>query len=212
MSANATQSECSATQNVDMWFDPSCPWAWMTSRWLKNVTEVRDVQVTFHVMSLGILNEGKELPADYRAHIDETWGGARVALAVEETGGREALDKFYTAYGEAYHVGGNHDRRAVAELAVQAAGVDASVMDVYEGGEIDERLRVSHARSQEIVGGESGTPVVSFDGKRGYFGPVITPAPKGEEAGQLFDGLYALGRVEGFFELKRARHKGPDFS
>ncbi|WP_114854976.1 disulfide bond formation protein DsbA [Brachybacterium sp. YJGR34] len=200
-------------RTVELFVDPACPYAWMTSRWLHHAAEVREVTLRFSVMSLFVLNEGRELDPDYRRSIDKSPGAARLAIAITRAEGPEAFSAWYTAWGERYHVGGDKDRRAVAEQALEAAGLPAALIEAYEpvpGDEIDEALRASHARAISLVGEDVGTPVISFGEGTGYFGPVVSPAPRGEEAGRLLDGLQALAHVEGFYELKRTRTGGVD--
>lgn len=197
---------------VTLYVDPICPFAWMTSRWLLHAAEVRDIDPTFEVMSLAVLNEGRDLPAGYRRSMDEAWGPARVALKVQLEAPASFAD-FYTAFGERYHVGGAEDRRATTAEALAAAGLPADWIDVYDSEALDDSLRSAQAAVVDMVGDEVGTPVISFGEGVAYFGPVLSPAPRGEDAGRLFDAVSAAATVPGFFELKRSRgDKGPDFS
>lgn len=201
----------SATK-VDFWFDPSCPWAWMTSRWMLEVEKVRQVDLTFHVMSLSVLNEGREeLPEDYKAKMERNWAGVRVALAVDEKHGKEKLKDYYTAIGTRIHPdeqdGGE---RGIIEAALADAGLPAELADAGWTDANDEALRRSHHAGMDPVGDEVGTPVLHINGMA-LFGPVISPAPKGEQAGRLFDGFALLTEYEGFFEAKRTRTVGPIF-
>ena len=199
------------TQSVEMFFDPTCPWAWMTSRWLLNAAEVRDLDVTFSIMSLSALNEGRDLDPGYREAMDAAWGPARVALAITQQGSQEDVAAYYTAFGTHHHVGGHGDLRAAAEAGLAATSLDAQLIAAYEDTSLDDELRRRQQAVIDLVGDEVGTPVISFGTGRAYFGPVISPAPKGEEAGALLDGLAALASVEGFFEIKRTRTVGPIF-
>ncbi|MBB1500989.1 disulfide bond formation protein DsbA [Propioniciclava sp. MC1683] len=198
------------TQKVDLWFDPLCPWAWMTSRWLLEVEKVRDIDLRFHVMSLSVLNEGRDLDPGYRELMDAGWAGVRVAMAVEREHGQQALRDFYTAIGTRYHPGGQEQGRAAIEGALADVGLPTSLADLAETDEHDDELRRSHHEGMDPVGDEVGTPVIHLNG-RGLFGPVISPAPKGEQAGRLFDGFALVTEYEGFFELKRTRTVGPIF-
>jgi protein-disulfide isomerase-like protein with CxxC motif len=196
---------------VELFFDPTCPWAWMTSRWLLHATEVRDIEPTFSLMSLAALNEGRDLEAGYRGHMNEAWRPARLALAVEKAKGAKALADFYTAWGTEYHVGGNKDIDAVAAIALERVGADSALLSALDDSSFDDELRSRQQHVVDLVGDEVGTPVISFGEGVAYFGPVISPAPKGEDAGVLFDAIEAASRVPGFFELKRSRTTGPLF-
>lgn len=205
---------------VDFWFDPVCPWAWMTSRWMLEVERVRDVRTTFHVMSLSVLNEGRDLDPDYRAFMDRVWGPVRVALAVEERHGQGALRDFYTLLGTRFHPGGepkNRDtvRAALVDLATAGGnpGDDPMVEELlaaFDTDANDAALRRSHHEGMDPVGDDVGTPVLHINGMA-LFGPVISPAPKGEEAGDLFDGFVKVTAYPGFFEAKRTRTGDPIF-
>ncbi|MGP5385025.1 mycothiol-dependent nitroreductase Rv2466c family protein [Brachybacterium tyrofermentans] len=212
---------------VELFVDPVCPFAWMTSRWLLEAATVRDIAPTYSVMSLSVLNEGRDLDADYRRMLDDSWGPARLAVEIVSTQGSDAFSRWYTAWGERYHVGGQQDdRRAVAVAALEVAELPAELIGAYEpvaGDATDVALRASHDGAISRVGDEVGTPVISF-GDAGtavsgtavsgtaYFGPVVSPAPKGEDAGRLLDALETLSSLEGFYELKRSRTGGVDFS
>lgn len=198
------------TTPVDFWFDPTCPWAWMTSRWMLEVEKVRDVETTFHIMSLAVLNEGRDLPADYRAAMDNAWVPARTALAVEQAHGSKGLRDFYTAIGTRFHPGGEARDEATILKALGDVGFSSDLLELARTDELDEALRKSHHEGMDPVGDEVGTPVVRVNGMS-LFGPVISPAPKGEEAGELFDGFVKVTAYAGFFELKRTRTVGPIF-
>ncbi|MFV0453166.1 MAG: DsbA family protein [Propioniciclava sp.] len=198
------------TQQVDFWFDPACPWAWMASRWMLEVEQVREVHTTFHVMSLAVLNEGRDLPEDYRAMMDEAWAGARVALGVEREHGSEALRAFYTEIGTRFHPGEEPRTKETIVAALEEAGLPAALADLGDTDAHDDELRASHHAGMDPVGDEVGTPVIHLNGQA-LFGPVISPAPRGEEAGSLFDGVARVTAYPGFFELKRTRTVGPIF-
>ncbi len=194
---------------VEMWFDPACPWAWTTSRWLLEVQQVRDVEVVFKVMSLGVLNEGRDLDPDYRRFLDtESWIGARASAGVAETGDPELLARFYTALGTRYHQ--LQEPRAVETVraALADVGADPTIADRAQTDAFDASMRASHGEAIAAVGDEVGTPVVRVNGMA-LFGPVLSPAPKGEQAGELFDGFVKMTAYPGFFELKRTRTVGP---
>lgn len=200
---------------VELFVDPTCPFAWITSRWLLHAREVREFEPVFELMSLAVLNEGRDVDADYRRHLDDAWGVVRVCTRILGDHGQEAFSAWYTAWGEAYHVGGEKDRRVVTEQALETAGLPASLIEHYEntpGDATDTELRERHARAEDMVGSDVGTPVISFGEGTAYFGPVISPAPRGEEAGRLLDGMRLLASVDGFYEVKRSRTGGVDLS
>ncbi|MGI5950328.1 MAG: disulfide bond formation protein DsbA [Brooklawnia sp.] len=196
-------------ETVDFWFDPMCPWAWMASRWMLEVEKVRPVRTVFHVMSLSVLNQGRDLDPDYRAAMDSGWVGVRTAIGVEQNYGQVGLRHFYTAIGNRYHPGGEpHGDIKVIKAALRDCGFDEAIADRAQTPEWDEALVASHHAGMDPVGNEVGTPVIHINGKA-LFGPVISPAPKGEAAGDLFDGVSKVTAADGFFELKRSRDRGP---
>lgn len=205
-----TQTENSVT-TVDFWFDPLCPWAWMTSRWMLEVEKVRPVRTVFHVMSLSVLNDGRDLAEDYRKRMDRGWHGVRVALAVEEQYGSDKLRDYYTAIGTRIHPGREDGaERATIEAALAEVGLPAELADAGWTDANDEALKKSHHAGMDAVGDEVGTPVMHINGMA-LFGPVISPAPTGEQAGRLFDGFQLLTEYDGFFEAKRTRTREPIF-
>ena len=204
----AGSSQQAAT--VDFWFDPICPWAWLTSRWILEVEQVRPVKTAFHVMSLPVLNEGRELDDDYRRTMDAAWAPVRVALAVEERYGQEQLASFYTALGTRIHSRQEGNSRGTLEAALADVGLPQELADLGDTGDNDDALRRSHHAGMDAVGDDVGTPVLHVNGVA-FFGPVISPKPVGEEAGRVFDGVVALASYPGFFELKRTRTADPIF-
>ncbi len=196
---------------ADFWFDPLCPWAWITSRWMLEVEKVRPVRVRWHVMSLAVLNEDKEgLPEKYREAMARAWGPVRVCIAAEQKAGPEILGPLYTALGTRFHDRGEARERPVIEAALAEAGLPAGLADAMDSPEYDEALRASHADGMDRVGYEVGTPVISVRGAS-FFGPVVSPIPRGEDAARLWDGVLLVARTDGFFELKRSRTREPVF-
>jgi protein-disulfide isomerase-like protein with CxxC motif len=196
---------------VDFWFDPLCPWAWLTSRWVLEVQKVRRINPTFRVMSLGYLNQDKDIPDEYRELLKPAWGPVRVIIAAEETEGQDVVLPLYTAMGNRIHLEGRSIDRALIEESLAEVGLPVALADAMDDTSYDEAVIKSHHAGMDQVGDEVGTPVISVEGVA-FFGPVVTPAPKGEAAGKLWDGVVLVAGTPGFYELKRSREKGPDFS
>jgi hypothetical protein len=197
------------TTRIDFWFDPLCPWAWITSRWVLEVEQVRPVQVHWNVMSLSVLNEGRELPEQYVQMMALGWGPVRVCIAAEQAG--HDLLPLYTAYGELLH----HQKvelsdASLHERALKEAGYPVGLADAATDPSYDEALRASHHRGMDPVGMDVGTPVIHVDGVA-FFGPVLSRIPRGEEAGRVWDGARLLAGFPHFYELKRTRTEGPQF-
>lgn len=201
---------------VDIWVDPICPFAWLTSRWLLEVERQRPVAVSFHIMSLSVLNDGKEVVSDfYRDLVGRAWGSVRVAIAAEHHHGNGVLRDLYNALGTRIHV---QDRDADRDLHVEAlteAGLPADLADAADSTDYDDLLRASHHLGMDPVGEEVGTPVIHMPGGNGetvaFFGPVVTPTPRGAAAARLWDGVVLVAGTDQFFELKRSRTRELSF-
>lgn len=204
-----TTSDSSAT-TVDFWFDPSCPWAWMTSRWVDEVAPHRNLDVTWHVMSLAVLNEDKETSEGYRDFLPRALRYTRLVAAVRELEGQAAVKPLYDALGNRIHPGGSVDPDEVIPAALQELGLPADYLRYADSDEYDEQMRESHFDGINRVGQDVGTPVIAVDGTA-FFGPVISPIPRGEQALTLWDGIVAAASFDGFFELKRSRTREPQF-
>jgi len=196
---------------ADFWFDPRCPFAWITSRWILEVEKVRDIEVRWHVMSLAYLNQDKDISEDYRAMLETAWGPVRVLVAAEQKYGNEVLLPLYTAMGNRIHLEKRDSDRAMIEDSLAEVGLDVALADAMDDGFLDEAVAASHHQGMDAVGAEVGTPTIHFEGVA-FFGPVITKAPRGEEAGRLWDACVTLASYPQFFELKRSRNADLDFS
>ena len=199
-----------APNRADFWFDPLCPFAWITSRWIGEVEAVRDIRTVWHVMSLAVLNEGRDLEPAYREAMDKAWGPVRVIIAAKEQHGDHVVKPLYDAMGTQIHDGGQKDFAIVISKALADCGLPAELADAATSDAFDPQLRVSHEEGISLVGQDVGTPVVAFNGTA-FFGPVLTRIPRDEQAGQLWDATVALASYPHFFEIKRSRTERPQF-
>ncbi|ALU40353.1 disulfide bond formation protein DsbA [Kocuria flava] len=198
-------------EKVEFWFDPACPWAWMTSRWMLEVETVRDVEVEWRIMSLAALNEGRdELPEGYKRFLRSAWGPVRVLVAAREQHGPACVKALYDAMGTRIHPGGQKDFAVVIAESLAEVGLPAELAEAAGDERWDDLVRAAQREAQDRVGDDVGTPVIAVNGTA-FFGPVLSPAPTGEEAGRVFDGAVALASYPGFFELKRSRTVDPIF-
>ncbi len=198
------------SQQVDLWVDPACPWAWITSRWLLEAAAVRDLDVRFHVMSLAVLNENRELSPEYTEWLKTAYRPVRVLIAAEERHGNGVVEGLYSAMGTRRHVRQEKDWDEIIAKSLADVGLEVDLISAADDRNFDEALRRSHAEGMDPVGYDVGTPVIHVD-DIAFFGPVVTPAPKGEVAGRLYDGVMMVAGTPGFFEIKRARLDEPSF-
>ena len=198
--------------NVDFWFDPLCPFAWITSRTVLEAEQVRDIEVTWHIMSLAYLNEDKDIPDEYREMLKDAWQSVRVCAAVQEKHGQDKLAELYTALGTRKHTQGAEQLdRALITDALADVGLPAELADAMDDSSYDEAIKKSHHAGMDQVGYDVGTPTIAIDGNA-FFGPVLTKIARGEDAGKIWDGAVALSSFPYFAELKRTRQSELDFS
>jgi hypothetical protein len=204
------------TSHASIWVDPMCPWAWMTSRWLVEAAEQRDIDISWGVMSLAVLNEGRDLPEKYVELMKRAWGPVRVLSAARETAGQQVVGPLYAEMGVRIHnQGRGEDLETVMAESLAAVGLPAELIDAATSTEYDDVLKASHAVGIGLVGSDVGTPVLGLPGPDGqlvgYFGPVVTPIPRGDDAVRLWDAMVNLASVPGVYEVKRSRTAAPSF-
>jgi 2-hydroxychromene-2-carboxylate isomerase len=190
---------------VTFWFDPACPFTWRTSRWLREVAPRKGATVQWRLMSLGILNEGNEVPEAYRGLMDWATSTRRLLQAASDKHGSEAVDKLYTAIGTRLHDNGEDYGDDLLRAALADAGLPAELIAAGADESLDDAVRASHEQSQERAGDNAGSPITAIGDGPGYFGPVVVPVPEGDAADRLFDAVALLSSIPQFSELKRSR-------
>jgi hypothetical protein len=199
-----------AKQKAGFWFDPLCPWAWMTSRWILEVEKVRDIEVEWNLFSLAYLNRDKDVSDEYKSKLAKSWHCTRVIAAAQKQKGASITLPLYTAISSRIHLEKMEIGEALFKEALVEVGLSPDLASTINDETLDATIIESHERGIKMVGNDVGTPIIAI-GDIAFFGPVISPAPKGEEAGKLWDGVVGVASYPGFFEIKRSRNVGPIF-
>jgi 2-hydroxychromene-2-carboxylate isomerase len=206
-----TSTDTTTQETVDFWFDPLCPFAWITSRWMLEVEQQRDVETTFQIMSLAVLNGGPDATEEDQAKWAPAWGPVRLAIAIEQKYGQQALRDFYASIGTKRHNEKQEISHELFTAVLEEIGLPIELAAAAEDSSLDDAVRASHEDGTSRVGEDVGTPVIAIDGTA-FFGPVLTSIPRGEVAGDVFDGARLLAGYPDFFELKRTRTGELDFN
>lgn len=197
-------------KQAEFWFDPICPWAWMTSRWILEVSKVRDIDVKWNLFNLAYLNRDKDVPEEYKSKLINSWYCTRVIAAAQNLSGDSVTLPLYTAISSRIHLKKMDVTEELFKESLAEVGLPDSLAKSMTDESFDKQIIESHERGIKLVGNDVGTPIIAIDGIA-FFGPVISPAPKGEEAGKLWDGVVGVASYPGFFEIKRSRDVGPIF-
>ena len=196
---------------IEFYFDPACPWTWMTSRWLLDATTSTGTRIEWRNLSLLVVNADREIPEQYRAAVEAARGAHRVIATLRADGRNDVIGDFYTEWGRRVH----HDHvdqtpglaRDVAVASGATPWADAAGDEAW-----DDVVEASTKEGQELAGGSDvGSPVLSFgDPRVGIFGPIVSPPPIGDDAVALLEHVVAVASMPTFYELKRGRRRGPE--
>jgi hypothetical protein len=196
---------------VDVYVDPACPYAWNTSRWLREVEALRPIDLRWHVMSLSVLNDGPDVPAEWQDFLVRGWRPVRVLVAAQRDHGDEVVAPLYEAMGSRIHPGGRAaDTDAVIAEAIAEVGLRAELAEAAYDESLDDLVKAAHAEAMAAYGDDMGTPLIAVDGV-GFFGPVVARVPRGEDAATAWDSVRSLIKIPGFYEFKRKRDESPVF-
>jgi predicted DsbA family dithiol-disulfide isomerase len=194
-------------ERVRFHFDPLCPWAWQTSKWMRAVEQVRDVGVEWRLFSLRLTNDPDGNPLADPGVKGTT--ALRTLALVGRRHGSDAVGRLYRSLGERVHERGEPQTSTTLEGALDDAGLDRSLVAMaLADDETVTEVRADHDAAVAEVGC-FGVPTIVLDSGKGIFGPVVAQAPTGEAAGELWDHVRWLAEQDGFFELKRERDRGP---
>ena len=195
--------------DVDFWFDPICPFCWMTSRWITGIAPQRDLSITWKPISLLVKNNPPET-SPFFAPVTRTRDLLRVVESVRASGRADAIGDLYTAFGRSIH----HEKSVQFDVAamLESVGLDPAHGAALDDSSFDAAIQASMDDAFSLVGTDVGTPIIALEtavGRAGLFGPVITVFPEGDAALRLWDGFVAMAETPGFYELKRTRTAPP---
>jgi 2-hydroxychromene-2-carboxylate isomerase len=191
---------------ITFYFDPACPFTWRTSRWVRDIAARRGERVDWRFLSLAVLNEGKDLPEQFRPVIAWSRSAHRVLAAADQRYGQDAVDRLYSAVGRRIHYEDAAKDTATLAAAIAEAELPADLIGTADDPSFDKVVRASHDEAQARVGTETGSPVTAIDDGPAFFGPVVSPVPEGDDADRLLEAIRLLSTVPQFSEVKRSRN------
>lgn len=194
--------------------DPLCPWSWVTAEWLLEVQRHAPVDVTWGVLSMAILNEGNEIPEEWRQLVEDSWGPVRALVAARQASGAGTYVPLLQGIARRWHVDERRDLHAIVREAVAECDLPETISDAAWDPALDAEVRREHEAAMALGGSDVGSPILAFDGPNGrvgYMGPILSRVPRGTEAVDLFGAVRLLALTPGFFELKRTRDVSPQF-
>jgi 2-hydroxychromene-2-carboxylate isomerase len=201
--------------DIEYFFDPACPFAWVTSQWVRAVQAERPMPVQWRFISLAFINEGNTIPEQFRAPMQRSLQLLRLCAAAQATQGNGAVGRLYQAFGTTIHVEQRPEHLyddAGVKHVLEKLSLDTSLIDALDDSSFDDVIRASGNEALELAGGDVGTPIITVTSGATFFGPIISKAPGGKEAVALWDAFETITNTPSFSELKRNKRAPLDFT